>query len=293
MDQQNIQLYKIRDFGAKINATIEYIRHNIGALVKVVLLIIVPLALLFGIIMSQVMSDAMRISANANNMSQSESLGFMGSLLTNYAIIFGLSTITTAFLLASVFGYMKLNNSQESKPEVMEVYGSIIKKVPMLLLLIILISIVTMIGFAFFVLPGIYLAITLSLAIPIYMFENEGIGGAFSKSFKLIKGKWWSTFGILLVTGIIASVISYLFAIPLYALMMGKMFTLAETNDPEAVFSVFSSWYTIVGMTLMMIGSYVTYLIPVIGLAFQYFNLSERVEGKGLRNQIKEFETVA
>jgi hypothetical protein len=159
----------------------------------------------------------------------------------------------------------------------------------------VLIGIVSSIGFLFFVLPGIYLMITLSLALPIYLFEDEGIGTAFSKSFRLIKSKWWSTFGLLFVTSVIASIISYVFAIPFYAIFLGDLFTSIgdSGSDPSAVFAAFSSWYAIVGIAVMMIGAYITYLIPIIALGFQYFNLSERVEGRGIRNQINEFETVA
>lgn len=293
MSQQKIQLYKIRDFGAKINATVEYIRQNILSLLKVVLLIVAPLGFIMAIFFSSMLSTISQASLNPQ-MNGAEGLSFMGALGFNYMLITLLSLVTFAFFISALYGYMLLNDKSDTQPAPLEVLGKVAKKIPMLVVLMILISIVSFVGFIFLFIPGIYLMVTLSLALPIYVFEDAGVGEAFSKSFKLIKGKWWSTFGLLLITSIIATVVSYIVAIPLYAGFMANMFSsLGETSDPSEVLNVMSSWYVVVGMGLMMIVSYLTYLIPLIALGFQYFNLSERVEGRGIRNQIDEFETVS
>lgn len=199
-----------------------------------------------------------------------------------------------ALMLSVIYGYMKINDQQEERPTPIEVFQKMLPRIPMLVVLIILISIVSFIGFIIFLLPGIYLMITLSLAVPVYIFEDKSIGTSFTKSFKLVNDKWWSTFGLIMVTVLIASVLSYIFLIPMYVLMVGSIVSAMSQNgnDPDAIFSIFTSWYTVVGMTIVMIGSYLTYLVPIIAVGFQYFNLSERIEGRGIRNQIKEFETV-
>jgi len=291
---QRLQLYKIRDFGAKINATIEYIRENILSLLKVVLLIVVPLALLMGIFFSSMFSTIFQASLNPD-MSGAEGMSFMADLGVNYLLMMLLSMVTWSFMVGSIYTYMRLNDKSENPPSPLEVIKKVAGKVPQMIVLMILIGIVSGVGLMFFVLPGIYLGVTLSLALPIFIFEDLGIGKSFSKSFQLIKGKWWSTFGLLVITGIIASIISYVFAIPFYLGFLGDMFSSIEasTGDPSAMFEAFSSWYMVLGMGFMLVGTYVTYLIPLIALSFQYFNLSERVEGKGIRNQIDEFETVS
>lgn len=295
MNQSNIQLYKMRDFGAKINATIEYIRQNIGPLLKLMLLIVLPMGLIASILFSNIYGSLGEMTAVQQGGDPNAALGMVGSLMTNYTLMFLMTSITGALLISAIYTYMKLNNEErEARPTVMEVYKKILPKLPMLLVLMILISVISFFGFMLFIIPGVYLMITLSLAIPIFLFEEKGIGNAFNKSFKLIKGKWWSTFGLLFVTGIIAGIVSYVFAIPFYFLTVGEMFTTVDADaDPEAVFAIFTNWYTIIGMAIMMIGSYLTYMIPSIALAFQYFNLSERIEGTGIRNQINEFETVS
>ena len=289
-----VQLYKIRDFGAKINATIEYIRYNILSLLKIVLLIAAPLGLLMAIVFSGFFSTMMQVSLNPQ-MNPADSMAFVGQLGSSYMMMTLLSMVSFSFLFAAIYGYMLINDKQEVQPSTIEILKAIVSKIPKMVILMILIGIVSSIGFVFFVIPGIYLMVTLSLALPILIIEDVSIGKAFSKSFQLIKGKWWSTFGLMVITTIIASIVSYVFAIPFYALFLADLFSssMESGGDPSAVFESFSSWYSTAGMALMMIGSYITYLIPILALGFQYFNLSERVEGRGIRNQINEFETVA
>ena len=40
-----------------------------------------------------------------------------------------------------------------------------------------------------------------------------------------------------------------------------------------------------------MVGSYIVMMVPIIGIAFQYFNLVERKESTGLMQKIDSFGT--
>ncbi len=287
MTQEKITLYKMRDFSAKVNITIEYIRHNFLPLVKVVLLVVAPIALILTLLMKYWMGDLAELQNNPG----ADPFGTLSRLGPTYLLSTFISITSYTFLFTAVYGYMKMNQDQEEAPSPVEVYKLILPKLPMVFILMILISVVSLIGLVFFIIPGLYLMITTSLAVPIYLFENKNIGDAFGKSFTLIKGKWWSTFGLLIITGIISALISYLFAVPLYGKMIIDLFSKgADQVQPDLLFT---SWYSTFALAFMLIGSYIAYLIPVIALSFQYFNLSERVEARGLRNQIKGFETLA
>lgn len=289
MSEKKIELYKSRDFGEKLNATIEYIRAHLGPLLKLMLIVVVPLGLFFSVFFSSVFGTFMGIAASPD-MSDVEAMTTLGSLGLNYVIVIVLFIVTFAFMISGIYTYIKKSDAGV-RPEVMEVLKACVEKVPGLIGLILLVGIASGIGMMLFVIPGVFLAITLSIALPIYLFEEVGVSEAFGKSFKLIRDKWWSTFGLLFIASMIAGVVSYVFVIPGYLLMFSQLFTnIGEAQDPTKVMEMFSSWYTSAGMAIMMIGTYITYLIPIIALAFQYFNLSERHEGTGLRNQIQDFE---
>lgn len=72
----------------------------------------------------------------------------------------------------------------------------------------ILVWIIALIGLVACVLPGIYLWIALAVAIPVLLVEGTGIGTAVSRSRTLVSGRWWPTFGALLVIFLLTSLIS-------------------------------------------------------------------------------------
>ena len=53
-------------------------------------------------------------------------------------------------------------------------------------------------------------------------------------------------------------------------------------------------WYKggmVLSIIILMLGSFVTYAIPIVALNFQYFNLVEREESKGLLTEIEQLNT--
>ena len=67
-----------------------------------------------------------------------------------------------------------------------------------LLWLSIIATILIVIGFILIVLPGIWLLVAFSVAVPVLMLEGLRGWSALSRSFNLVRGRWWATFGRLL-----------------------------------------------------------------------------------------------
>lgn len=59
-------------------------------------------------------------------------------------------------------------------------------------------------GLALFALPGIYLAVTWSVALPVLALEGRAPTGALGRSAELVRGRWWATFGRLLAAALVA-----------------------------------------------------------------------------------------
>lgn len=293
MSEENITLYKQRDFGQKINATIEYIRYNFGPIMKMVLIIAIPMGIVSSLAFSKYFSS-MTVLVGNPNMSDAEAMGFLGGLGVTYLLMISIYMVTYSLMVAAIYNYMKAR-AESAEIDYLEILKASFKHVPALIGLSIIVGFISIIGMFFFVLPGIYLGVVFSLSAPIYLFEQEGIGNALSKAFKLISGKWWSTLGLLFVTYMIAGAAGYIFAIPTYVLMFGDLISNIDQaeNDPTAIFEAFSSWSATIGMAISVIGSYLTYTIPIIAISFQYFNLSERMEGKGLKGEIADFENLS
>ncbi len=132
-------------------------------------------------------------------------------------------------------------------------------------------------GIVFFLLPGIYLGVTLSLMTMILMRENLDLGDTFRRCFYLIKDKWWSTFGLLFVMGIVSSIIGYAFQIPTLILTIMSSLQVKLANTEVLM--------TISGVIATVGGGLVRSLV-LIAIVFQYYNLVERREGSGILGAI-------
>lgn len=132
----------------------------------------------------------------------------------------------------------------------------------------------------------VYFPVACSLIFVIRAYEKIGFIDALVRSFRLTQGKWWSTFGLLMVLYMIVGTISYIFIIPYYVILFTKIaHSVTEASVPQAddSFGVIS----IVFFTLYYLAQMLLYSLPNVGLAFQYFNLVERKESRGLMSQIE------
>ena len=297
MQTPKIEFYQLRDFGAKLNAVVEFLRENLGHLFISLLLIGGPAALLLSLIFKNLFGSLFQAGFETGSSGDpSQFFDVFAVIGGNYLLLMLLSWLAITLIVSVTYTYMKLYNEGIVKEtSVADIFRKAMSRYGGLLVLSFLISFVTIIGMFLFVLPGIYLGVTLSLAYPIYMFEETSVGEAFNRTFKLIREKWWSTFGVIFVTYFMAYAAQMVFSIPFLIVYFFQIFSLMEevqqSSDPSAFLSMFSSGYMVVAMAISMIGSYITYSIPLIGVGYQYSNLVERSEGRGLMNEIADFDS--
>ncbi len=130
------------------------------------------------------------------------------------------------------------------------------------------------IGFVLLVLPGlavfcaaIYLAVRWTLTVAAMMAEDIGPIRGLGRSWNLVSGSWWRTFGILLIVGILHTIISYgLF------ILFGVIAALFSTGDFQAA-------VVQVGGTLL---TALVSPITTIAITLLYFDLRVRKEGLDL-----------
>lgn len=87
-------------------------------------------------------------------------------------------------------------------------------RLPALIVLSLLTSLIVAVGFLLCVAPGIWLMVLFSLSTSALVMERLSIGRALGRSKDLISGHWWRTFGILLVTLLMAFLVALVFVIP-------------------------------------------------------------------------------
>jgi hypothetical protein len=100
-------------------------------------------------------------------------------------------------------------------------------------------------GLVLLVIPGIIVAIMFSLTVPVIMLENLGSIDGLRRSRKLVAGKWWKTFVILLFVGVLVVAVNMVGGIigsafarnndVLRVLIVGLISALAQPLEPIAL----------------------------------------------------------
>ena len=283
---QRIEYYRIRDFGQKFNATIEYLRQHFLTLFVLILVVTVPFTVLGGFMQYYYFAEFQRFALGA--MDPFEILNLFGELFPLMLLSSSISIVMNAALIGSVYTYMRMAQNSEEAIQPLDVIGQLVPKLAGIVVLLIASALISSIGVMFFFFPGVYLAVVFSLTIPVYVFEDVSVGEALGKPFTLIRGKWWSTFGLLFVTFLLVIIITFALAVPI-GLVIGlhELFGNGDFLSEES-----SQFWQVLTTSVVNSFSYVLFSLPSIALAFQYFNLTERTEGRGLKSEIQGFEDI-
>jgi hypothetical protein len=275
MNQNKIEFRKVRDFGALLNATFEFIKQNFKILFKSNLLIGSPFILLAGVFMGIYQSSLFNFRLDPE--------------WEQFAIpfLFSILFMMLSYMVITIVTYSYLMLYKESEPgsfDIEEVWRKSKGNFWMILITGIGYSIIVSLGFIFLIIPGIYLSISLLLIFIVRLEEGLGFFDAVSRCTKIISGNWWFTFGLILVVGFIQGFLGFILYMPNYIVTFFLAFAGIDssTGSMGRVLYIISSIIASLGTLL--------YVISMVAIAFQYYNLVERKEAPGLIQQIEDIK---
>ncbi len=134
------------------------------------------------------------------------------------AIGIGLVAVVVNLMTVSAITETAILRAVDKKVEAGALLGSALRNVLPLLVVWILVAVFVALGFIALIIPGIFLALCLCVAIPAYVGQpGLGIWGAVMKSFELTRGnRWW-----LLLIGIVVGFASMVIGGTIGAAMLG------------------------------------------------------------------------
>ncbi|GAB3897351.1 hypothetical protein [Spirosoma agri] len=282
-----IPLFQQRDFGNKINVTFQYISENFRSLGLSLLYIVGPVALGAGIATGILQSRVLAIAAETSNGKSPNPMAIF-QVMSQFAsptfwLVIILGILANVVVILTTYAHMKVYERTNGGPiMVSDVWAEVQPMIGRAVVISILSSIVTGVGFVFLFIPGVYVAVVLSLALAVTAFEGTDFGMTWERCFRLIRDKWWSTFGIILVIGIIVAIVGLIFQLPNG--VIGFLIGAKLLPNLSTVWFTLASVIGIVGRTLLN-----AVLYTAIG--FQYTNLVERQEGRGLISAIDSIGT--
>ena len=296
-----IQLFQQRDFGNKINATFQYVTENFRSLALTMLYIVGPVALVAGIASGIMQSNILNLAQVSRDPDAANDptfifQAFRSILSPTFALTIVFSLLAVLAVSLVTYAHMKvyarktgqgqaLVSSSQSGPvdiSVAEVWAEVQPLIGRAILIGVLSGIVAFVATLFFIIPGIYVGVVLSLALVVTCFEGTDFGQTWNRCFVLIRDKWWSTLGLLIVMGLISGLIGIVFTLPagIINFLVGAKLVPGVTNI-----------WVVLGNVIATVGSTLLRSLIYIAIGFQYTNLVERQEGRGLMSAIDSIGT--
>lgn len=312
MESQNqLILNQKRYFGDTIGDGIKFFRMNIGPLTQafftfVFPLFVIPILLAFAFGGFDSIQKALTTSiVNAGNSDE----GLM-SLFIAYGILYFvmiLSYLVLALIVMSAaLAYEENGNQVVTFDQIKSNMSRYFMNVSGSYLAVIAIMFVIMLGLGVFAALftsiggplGAVFALLMMLVIAVVMVwfsvritmmpyarmrEGLSIGDAFNRSMRLVKGRWWSTFGVILVSSLIVSLAGMIFVIPFQVVLFSASFSGLDSGD--AGINPF-----LLGLTFIFsqLGSLYLYKYFMVCNIIKYYDLVENVDGTSLANEISE-----
>lgn len=272
----DFKLQKYRDLGAILTDSFVYIRVHYKSLGKALLLFVLPFYLISGVLVGNAYSSF--FSALMNNPDVTGDSLFGGGFLFGFLLLI----LSSGALLTVAMTHIQLarDHDEVQLSDLIDRFG---KNFITLVALYILIVLAVIPGFLFFLIPGIYIAIKFFVAPAVAVMENKDPIQALKRSWDLVQGHWWFTFATYLVMNLVTTFMSYVLIIPM-SIFIGFM-SAAGADSNEAIGTGVGIFYG-----LMIVVASLFSVLMLIALSLQYFNLIERKEGVGLRQQIEELD---
>lgn len=283
-----INLRQTRTFDEVLRTVFMFVRINFKPFLKSLIVIPGPFILLTAVLYGVFYGGL--ISGSMSNPYSNPFVDFFSNsdnvpvFLLAFFLVFICAIVGGILLFAVTNAFVVLYEEiGGTAPTVEQVWQRTKKIVPGIIGLSILCGILVGIASIFFFLPGIYVAVGVSLVFAIKTHENIGIFDAVSRSFSLVKGYWWQTFGILFILYLMNMMASYAFSIPAFILgAASSSFSTTPSFLPDSVTAVFVMVFFAAGMLVSLFLNSLLVLAPVV----QYYNLVERKEAVGLREKI-------
>jgi hypothetical protein len=287
-----LEIRKSRDLGEQLNFTFNFLRANFKRLFKAIAVIVGPAMLLTSGLLGYSLFGFYGFEEYDYNPVDSVPILVIGVLC---------AIASTVLLLAVINEYVLLYLEREGENfEVEDVWHAVRKDLGRvivtllglgavfgiayaLMIAVLAIGSIFFIFFVFFFFIGIiYVAIPMSLLIPVRLSERDlTFGASLSRCFELVKERWWVTFVLFFALYLVANFVSTFLYIPFMFLtsFIGLSFDTTEGyGDFQIVMVIF--------MTLIVLVSYLSSALPTLGAVLHYYNLVEKVEGSGLMERI-------
>lgn len=276
-----IELRQQRDFSAVISTGFQFIRQNWKELYRPLVFICLPIYLVASVLFG---SFFRTVFAGAQGGDVAGMMAGMGTMMVGYVLM----ALSMLLLYSLVYEYMRFYMVNKGlKPTMGELWKETSKQLVSYFAIGLLAGFIASFGIILFLVGAIWLGIVFTMAFPLRAFERAEIGDCIGRSFKVIKGRWWMTFGLVIVLTMLIGFISYIVYLP-FLLFTG--FSAMSSADTMADPAERMRW----AMTgIMIIGGVANVLLMPflqVPIGLHALSLIEEKEGRGLMDRVDDLQ---
>lgn len=281
-----IQFKKQRELGEILSDSFVFIRNEFKPFLGTILKIVGPYILVMLISMGFYMytiGDIFNLTAIGNT-----TISTYSPLIMVLAVVALLLSSIAAYVLAqgTVLHYIKSYIDNRGSTNYDEIRSGVYGSFWSLIGLGIIVGLSVFIGAMFCLIPGIYLAVPLSVSFAILVFLKKDTMESYQYSFTLIKENWWITFATLFVIYIIVAIASYAFSLPTIIYSWIKMGVFSGEMDAEN-FNVFNDPIYLLLNILSTLVQFLMNIIFLVATSLIFFNLNEKKNFTGTFERIE------
>ena len=271
--EDNLNFNEHREFGELISTPFSFFFKNFKAIIFPMLKYAGPIIVIGMIFLS---------FAITNLVENMEDVAFEGISLYyfNYTLISGLLlgfgyVMAVAIIYSYAVLYEENDGNNFSENDVKELAFSVYLN---LLFAQIIKVILIVLGLFAIIIGAIYVSIAVSYVDFIIVKERTNSFDAIKKSFGVVRGNWWKTFGLLFIIQIILSFALQILYVPVVMLTASMGFVGVGGDS--------LSWVLLIVMTVASILSVLAYSIPNIAVVYLYFSINTSQKNPDLINRI-------
>jgi hypothetical protein len=188
---------EILDVGIKI-----YFRH-VGTFLRIIVFVVLPAQAVQAVVL---VSAGVQQTSFSFNTSSNVTSANSGTYVAGYTIVLLISLLSTAIATGACFKAVA-DAYLEGAPDWKSSLKYAARRLHSILWISILGGILTGLGLIAVLVGAVYLWVGFTVAVPVLLTEGVKGSKALRRSLDLIRGRWWPTFGLVLIGLLLASVI--------------------------------------------------------------------------------------
>ena len=208
----------------------------------------------------------------------------MDDMLLPLVVMYAALIIASMLLLAITYSFLRFSQREGRYPELAEVREEMRGTLGMVIVSSLLIFLIEIPAFLFLIVPGIWIAVPLAMVIPIRYNEGLSFSDAVSRAFKLVRDRWWWTFGVMVLCYFAQSIAASIFSIPATLITMFTTISAGEGGEPSLIIQLIAGTLGAVSQ----LASFYFSSVVAVSTAALYYNHVERLDATHLTDRVSD-----